>query len=361
MTVQRFRFFTACALCATLFAVLLSNTALAMDGVRRGLSLCSQTLIPALFPFLVLSELFVACGAGDALGRVLGRPIAALFGLSQGGACAVLLGALCGQPVATTAACSLFERGEIGQAELERISLFANNPSSAFLTAAVGSALFGNASAGMALFVITLLASATVGAGLRIFGGKTGVFQKKPPNGARKTLCVTEVTAAIKRAFFTLLQVCAFLLFFCALSACLSAPLTETAPIWRVLLCGILEITGGISAAATMLTPALAFRLTAFFASFAGLSVCLQILSITEGKGVRISHYLAAKFVQGGIALALCEAYLYFFRPTLSPTASVPTGTFAGSSPFLVILLLLLVLAIFIIELKRKSQKKYSE
>lgn len=361
MTVQRFRFFAACALCATLFAVLLSNTALAMDGVRRGLSLCLQTLIPALFPFLVLSELFVACGAGDVLGRFLGRPIAALFGLSQGGACAVLLGALCGQPVATTTACSLFERGEIEQTELERISLFANNPSSAFLTAAVGTALFGNASAGMALFSITLFSSAAVGVILHVFCGKVGTFQKKCPNGARKVLCATDVTGSIKRAFFTLLQVCAFLLFFCALSACLGTPLTEIAPIWRVLLCGILEITGGISAAATTLSPVLAFRMTAFFSSFAGLSVCLQILSVTDGKGVRISHYLVAKLAQGGIALALCEGYLYFFHPTLSPTASVPTGAFVGSSPFLVIVSLSLVLAIFIIELKRKLHKKHSE
>lgn len=340
---QRFRFFTVCALLGVLFALLLGNTALAMDGVRRGLSLCTETLIPALFPFLVLSELFVACGAGEALGHVLGRPVAALFGLSRGGACAVLLGTLCGQPVATTTALSLLERGEIEKGELERICLFANNPSSAFLTAAVGAALFGNARAGMALFFITLLSCAVVGAGLRLFGGKVANFEKKPPNGARKTLCAADVTSGIKRAFFTLLQVCAFLLFFCALSSCLTAPLSGVAPIWRVLLCGLLEITGGISTAATTLPPVTAFRLTAFFASFAGLSVCLQILSITEGKGVRISHYLAAKLAQGAIALALCEGYLYFFHPTLSPASSVPTVAFSARVPSLVILALLAV------------------
>jgi len=339
MTVQRFRFFAACTLTAALFVILLGNSGLAMDGVRRGLSLCTETLIPALFPFLVLSELFVACGAGELLGRFLGRPIAALFGISRNGACAVLLGALCGQPVASVSALSLYERGEIGQKELQRISLFANNPSSAFLTAAVGGALFGNSGAGMALFFITLLASAIVGAGLHIFGGKVVLFEKKPPNGVRKTLSVTDVTVAIKRAFFTLLQVCAFLLFFCALSACLCARLKTISPICAVIVSGILEMTGGISAAATTLSPLLAFRLTAFFASFAGLSVCLQILSITEGKGVRISHYLAAKLAQGGVALLLCEGYLRLFRPVLSPAGSVPTGLFSKRFPILAMML----------------------
>lgn len=355
MTLQRFRFFAVCALTALLFAVLLGNTALAMDGVRHGLSLCAQTLIPALFPFLVLSELFVASGVGDVLGRFFGRPVAALFGLSRSGACAVLLGTLCGQPVASAAALSLFERGEIEERELERISLFANNPSSAFLTAAVGTALFGNARAGAALFFITLLAAALVGAGLHIFCGKVGFFEKKPSNGARKALSAADVTGGIKRAFFTLLQVCAFLLFFCALSACLVAPLAKIAPIWRVLLTGILEITGGISAAATTLPPTTAFRLTAFFSSFAGLSVCLQILSISEGKGVRISRYLAAKLVQGGIALALCEGYLYFFHPTLSPTSSVPT--LALPTRFLPFAILALLFMIGILLLQKTKAK----
>ena len=84
-------------------------------------------------------------------------------------------------------------------------------------------------------------------------------------------------------------------------------------------------MTGGISAAVTALSAAHAFRLSAFFASFAGLSVCLQILSITEGKGVRLSRYLAAKLCQGGIALLLCEVYLRLFQPTLTPSGSVPT------------------------------------
>jgi hypothetical protein len=68
-----------------------------------------------------------------------------------------------------------------------------------------------------------------------------------------------------------------------------------------------------------------------------------EILSITEGKGVRISHYLAAKLAQGAIALALCEGYLYFFHPALSPAASVPTMAFSAHVPSLVILALLAV------------------
>ena len=355
MTLRHSGLLLASATGVATFVLLMCNSALAMDGVRRGLSLCTETLIPALFPFLVLSELFIACGAGELLGRFLGKPLSALFGISRAGACAVLLGALCGQPVASASALSRFERGEISPAELERISLFANNPSSAFLTAAVGGAIFGNKNAGAALFFITLLSSILVGVGLRAFCEKADVFQKKMPNGIKKPFGAADITSGIKRAFFTLLQVCAFLLFFCALAACLEVPLRNVAPFWRVLLCGMLEITGGISAAASTLPPLVAFRLTAFFASFAGLSVCLQILSITEGKRLRLSHYLLAKLSQGGIALVLCEGYLYLFRPMLSPTSSVPTLSPNAQHSWLLILLSLLVL---VFGLLTKNQKK---
>ena len=161
-------------------------------------------------------------------------------------------------------------------------------------------------------------------------------------------LSFADVTGGIKRGFFTLLQVCAFLLFFCAINACLAVPLAKATPLWRVLLGGVLEMTGGISAAANTLPPSIAFRMTAFFSSFAGLSVCFQILSITEGAGVRISHYLAAKLTQGGIALLLCEGYLYFFHPVLSPVESVPTGTFSARVPAFTVMLALLLLGILL-------------
>ena len=146
-----------------LLLLLLANTQIAMDGVRKGLTLCTETLIPSLFPFLVLSELLIAAGAGAILGRFLSRPVGALFGLSAQGSVSLMLGTLCGFPVATTTAVAFFERGKISKKELERLVLFANNPSSGFLIGAVGKALFGSTAVGIALFCITLLSCALLG------------------------------------------------------------------------------------------------------------------------------------------------------------------------------------------------------
>ena len=66
------------ALAALLALALLWNAAAAAEAVRRGVTLCLTSVIPALFPFFAVSSLLVSLGAGDAA-RVLERPFRALF------------------------------------------------------------------------------------------------------------------------------------------------------------------------------------------------------------------------------------------------------------------------------------------
>ncbi|MBR7181935.1 MAG: hypothetical protein IKD28_04040, partial [Clostridia bacterium] len=210
-----------------LLFLLLANAELAMDGVRQGLSLCTETLFPSLFPFLVFSELLVVTGAGESIGRLFSRPVGALFGLSRSGSVALLLGWLCGSPVGTATALSLWHRGEIEERELTRLTLFANNPSSGFLISAVGEALFGNKGAGLALFLITTLSAALVGLFLRLCLGKAENAQSFPTPEHEHHLSATDFTGSVKRGFATLLQVAAFVLFFSCISKCLTPLLSS--------------------------------------------------------------------------------------------------------------------------------------
>ena len=78
-------------LCVAIFflVLLFTHADLAMDGVRRGLSLCTETLFPSLFPFLVLSELLIVMHVGEVLSRLFSRPVYRLFGLSGNAAAAL--------------------------------------------------------------------------------------------------------------------------------------------------------------------------------------------------------------------------------------------------------------------------------
>ncbi|MBD9206992.1 MAG: hypothetical protein EGQ40_04185, partial [Clostridiales bacterium] len=86
-------------LVSLLAAALLWDAAGAAEAVRRGIELCLASVIPALFPFFVVSSLLVSLGAGRAA-RILERPFRALFRCGGAGAAAFLLGA-CGVQMGT--------------------------------------------------------------------------------------------------------------------------------------------------------------------------------------------------------------------------------------------------------------------
>ena len=346
-------------LCILFLSLLLTRSEAAMDGVRQGMSLCVQTLFPSLFPFLVLSELLVCIGGGEIIGKLLGKPVKGLFGLSDAGASALLMGSVCGFPVGTTTAVSLYDNGRISHGELCRLVLFCNNPSSGFLISAVGGALVGNTGVGVALFVITLLSAALVGIFLRILCGSVSKKSNFAENGVRKPICVSQLTESVRRAFFALLSVCAFVLFFSCAAHCLSQILTGFAlpPAVEGALCGMLEMTSGISRAVRTLPPSIAFRLVAFFSAFAGLCVCLQIFSVLEGKGVPLAPYLLAKLMQGGLALLLAEIYLCLWRPSLSPTSSVQTFALRNT-PGTLLLMLVLFAVLWVLERRLIKRKR---
>ena len=310
-----------------LLLLLLTNSQIAMDGIRQGLSLCTETLFPSLFPFLVLSELLVARRAGEVLGKVFFHPVSALFGVSGSGATALLLGMLCGYPVGTSTAVALYRQGELSKEEVKRLILFANNPSSGFLIGAVGEALFGNKGAGLALWLISWISASMIGIFLHIVYGKVTKDKKTAVNGMQKPPSVSDLTGSVTRGFYALLQVFAFVLFFTCIASCLSPILTVLRlPVGvNVSLHGLLEITSGISHAVTALPPEAAFRFSAFFAGFAGLSVCLQLFSIAEDLHLRLSPYLLAKVMQGGICFLLADLYLRIFRPRFELAECIAT------------------------------------
>ena len=91
---MRWRYAPAAALLAVM-AVVLARSEETAQAVRDGLALCAQSVVPALFPFFVLSGLFISMGCAGVLAPALGR----LPGVSPAGASAFLLGAVGGYPV----------------------------------------------------------------------------------------------------------------------------------------------------------------------------------------------------------------------------------------------------------------------
>lgn len=304
--------------------LLLKNSEVAIEYMNRGLLLCVRTIIPSLFPFMVLSELIVSGGLSESLPRFLTRPLERLFGLPAIGCCAALLGMLCGFPVGAKCASLAYERGALTKKETERVLCFSNNPSSAFLISAVGVSLWGNHRFGTALYGVILASSVITG----IF---SNVFQKKKEKETLSpSFCTAPTTplsgaslfsTAIRSATWSILLVSAYVVFFSTLMGSLELVLggfSVGANVRAAIFC-LLELSGGMSTAATLENAHFAALLSAFAAGWSGLSVHCQVLSVCDGKGLSFRGYFLSKLVQGAICACLFGVLLYFF-----PDLTVP-------------------------------------
>ena len=298
----------------------LKNAACAANGIKKGLVLFGNMLLPSLLPFLVLSELFLASGTGAMLGRMLARPLKLFFGLTEKGATALLLGALCGVPIGIISAVQLHTSGEIGDAELGRLVLLANTPSIGFLISAVGIAAFGSQEIGVLLLLATLLATLLTGVFLKLTEGDLSAPRHAASNSEKPCSLPLLLTGAVKSSVTALLGVCGFVLLFSAISECIKKLLCDAALPQSVtaLLSGVLELTAGINAATALGDPHLSLVLAAFFSGFSGLSIALQIFALTGGHGVSFWRYLAVKVAQGLLAALTVFIYLIIKKPTLA-------------------------------------------
>ena len=81
-----------------LFALIILFPGVILEGAQAGLLLWFNTVLPALLPFLILSNLLLGSPAIQGLARFTGRFLRPLFGVSDYGSYVMLTGFLCGYP-----------------------------------------------------------------------------------------------------------------------------------------------------------------------------------------------------------------------------------------------------------------------
>lgn len=304
----------------------------AVEAVKDGLALCGQTVIPALFPFMVASELLVGCGGAAALGQIFTKPLQKLLGVPGAAACPILLGALCGFPTGARTMAALYDKGELSARQCTRLLTFINNPSSAYMISAVGVSLLGSRRLGLLLYAVSLLCALITALVTRVLMPDTSQAQEPTPQPVR--LGADVFTQAVTGAAQSMLAVCAYVLFFSAILGAMESVCTRLSlpALPGALLYGMVEMSGGVARAAQIGDPAKAGALCAALCCWSGISVMCQIMTVCRGRGFRFAPYVLAKLAQGLLAAALCILAVRYLFPLLPPEHTnaallLPQGT----------------------------------
>ena len=303
----------AAALVCAFMLVFFSDEA--SDAAYSAMNECAFTVIPSLFPYMVLSSLLVSSGAAEAAAKIAGKPLSRLLGVPPCSLSAIILGLLCGFPVGAKASLDMYRAGMLTDKETEHLIAISNNTGPAFIIEVAGRKYFGSQYIGV-MFYIVELASAFI---IAVIYGITD--RKNIATGGRR-LPTAEIKKhkspsasfadAVADAARSSVVVSGFIVFFSVISGYASMICTAVGISgWKMTaVSAVLEFSGAVKQA-SLLNGAAGLIIASFAVNFAGLSVLAQSAALTDGCGISLRKCFVCKLAQG-IAAAVITAILCF-------------------------------------------------
>lgn len=353
---------------------LITKTGIISKAVTDALFLCSSAVIPSLFPFLVFSSFIAKTSLLEKLGALMSPITKALFGLSGNCGPVILMSLIGGFPVGPHMAAELYKEQKISKKEAGLLCLFSINAGPAFVIGTVGYSMLGSIKAGVLLYTSMIISSLLLGlmlcnsSRLRGTGKQFNKLQSNVKNSSQdsiqslsqsslnapqnnsatlqsnsspsqsnikkysqnslntsqeysqdKTTFLEAFCASVNGSSVAMLQICAYVVIFSALSALLS----DLPNIFKA----SLEVTAGCAMLCAEGSGALLLPSVAAMLSFCGFCVHAQVHDSISAGGLTYSKFLISRVACGGLSFLFCRAACLLF-PNISEvflSTSVPT------------------------------------
>ena len=276
--------------------LLITHADAVTESVIFGIKLSVTSIIPTLFPFIILSDYMTARVVTNKK-SLAKRSFERIFGIPGSSMWCFITGAVCGFPLGVRSAVELYQSGRISRDDLERLIGFVNNPSLAFVISAVGLGMCGSIGRGIMLYISVLISALLVAI---IFAKKSEKTQNTDVNMEQNFTLVD----SIKNAGLASISISSYIIFF-STAIGLARSITDSEII--ILIFSSLSEVGNAASAitkSTYLPPVCSYGLLGFSLGFSGLSVHLQAMSFIPPE-VSKKRYLIMKILQGIFAGAL--------------------------------------------------------
>ena len=266
------------------------------SGVLYGINLSINTIVPTLFPFFILSDLWssqLSINKNSVIGSLFQR----MFGINGIASSAFLCGTVCGFPLGAKSAVDYYNAGVINKKELERLCALSSNPSCAFVISGIGAGMYGDAKLGIILYFCVIFSSIFVGLITKDKGyeiAETGEISRQSFN----------LVDSIKNAGISSIAVSSYIIFFSALIS-LWRSLCQN-EYFNLLFSSFAEVSSACCIIKDWQTTPTSFSLalTAFALGFSGLSVHLQAFSFLPSF-VSKKKFILLKFMVGLLSFLL--------------------------------------------------------
>lgn len=309
---------------------------LALDASVNGLHIWLDIVFPALFPFLIASELIIRFGIAHFAGHFLDPLMRPLFGVRGIGAIALFIGMISGYPAGAKVCADLRAKAYISQTEGERLLAFTNNASPLFIFGVIAISFYSNELVGIYILLTHYLANLFAGLSMRFY-----LWKKSPPpeshqrsfKDALRTMhrirlqnklpIGHQFSHMILQSVRTLCIIGGYIILFSVISQFVKAALSvffEQMPLaLEPLLFGFFEMTIGIHhlASTDSLSLFIHIVIICLILSFNGLSVHAQVLSLISESDLRYRAYFLGRVLHAFWSLLIVFGLSPIFLPYL--------------------------------------------
>lgn len=315
-------YFSAAFVCLCLAGLIISP-AEATQAAVYSLRLCAGTIVPSLFPFMVVANMAVRLGLPSAAGRLLSPVSKRIFGISGAGLSAFILGLFGGYPLGAVTVSQLYNAKSISREEANRLLRFCDNCGPAFTISVAGAAVFGSVAAGYYIFGTHCISALL----LAIFHRKKCSEITARPASHRLD-APAAFTESVKISAINCLSVCGFVTFFGVavglldasgilpqLCGKISASTGSELHFVRSAAAGLLELGTGVGSMAGLSLNAKNLALASFILAWGSLSVQAQATAAINESGLSAKPHFIGKLEHGVLAavITLLTYPLFFY------------------------------------------------
>lgn len=288
------------ALIILIFLIFESNAV--QDGIREGMELLIYSVIPALFPFILVTSVISSTITSRQIPglKVLGK----LCRIPHGAEPVFLLGLIAGYPIGAKTIADMYASGQLNRSAANRLIGFCNNAGPAFIFGVL-SQLFTKTSTPFFLWGIHILSAVIVG---MILPGRNTEGCQLP------TIKLQTFSHNLEQSIRTMTVISAWILIWrAAISLCYKYLPDSLPASLRAIITGLCELTNGCLALQYIANESTRFIIAACLLACGGLCITMQTKSVINSMGMGM--YIPGKLLQSAISLLLSIACCRLLYP----------------------------------------------
>ena len=305
-------------------AIIIANPKLFNNGTIAGLKLFFYSVLPGLFPFMLLTKLITEIGFLFKITPKFDRFSKTVLGTSGVSIYAFLMSILSGYPIGAKIIADLYQKQLITEGEAKKMSVFCTTSGPIFIIGTVGTIMFQSFKIGVIIYFSHVISSVIMGICYHLLTKK---HQNKDISKPSQQLCFQNIknenilSLCINQTINSLFVVGAYITIFYLITelfesfnlityiaSILERPLhhlnIEKSSI-KGLLYGVLEVTRGAKALSISQSN-LSVALCCGIVSFSGISINCQMLSFLKTAKIKAHNFLLTKCVHMILSIFIC-------------------------------------------------------